>query len=930
MTLAFLKNVILALPGVVTVVAQLFSPVMSSPSDFQTPFRPDELVTEYKENPIGIDVIHPRLSWKISTPDRGWQQSAYQVQVAGSIDQLISGGQLIWDSSKVTSGDSVHREYAGPALQSSARYYWRVRVWDEADDVSDWSNFAYWEMGLLEETDWVARWITPDWESDSSVSQPALLFRGALNVTHAVRSARVYVTSRGLYEMSINGQRVSEDLFTPGWTAYHTRIQYQTYDVTDLLQQGSNILGVTVGDGWYRGPLMGGSRNHYGDRLGLLAQVRIEYTDGNVEIFGTDEQWKASTGPIQMSEIYQGEIYDARLERQDWTRSDYEVNDWQAVRLFDTPPVQLIAPAGPPVRRIEEIRPIEILRTPNGEVVLDLGQNMVGWVKLTVDANGAPAGQRIVLRHAEVLGSDGNLYTDNLRAAKQQVEYILDGTERGTVFEPHFTFHGFQYVAIDGYPGDLTVDDVAGVVVHSNMQVTGEFETSDARLNQLQRNILWGQKGNFLDVPTDCPQRDERLGWTGDAQVFCRTATFNMQVAPFFTKWLGDLSADQAPNGSIPPFVPDYRTNGGQGMGATGWADAGVIIPWTIYLAYGDERILLDQYESMQAWVKYMHGRAGEDLVWTGDFHYGDWLAYATTDPGYPGATTDTDGIATAFFAHSTGLLAKMARILGRAAEADEYEALRARIVEAYQREFVTVTGRVAENTQTAYVLALQFDLLPESLRPIAAQRLVDDIRSRGNHLTTGFLGTPYLNHVLTRFGYVDVAYDLLLQDTYPSWLYPVTQGATTIWERWDGRRPDGSFQSAGMNSFNHYAYGAVGDWMYQTVAGLDTDSSGAGYKHVKIHPHPGGNLTYAGAAFDSMYGHTESRWDYGNDGFTLRVTIPANTTATVRLPNAANREITESGLPVEQAVGVTSVEVEERDIVIGIGSGQYTFLTRN
>ena len=889
---------------------------------------PLDLVSEYKTDPIGIDVKQPRLSWKISTNERGWRQSAYQVQVAASADDLRGSRAIIWDSGKLVSAESVHREYAGPEVRSSMRYFWRVRVWDSADQASSWSDTAYWEMGLLDAADWTAQWITPDSDGNTSTSQPAVLLRGIFDVDQTIRSARAYVTSRGLYEVAINGRRVGDELFTPGWTAYHKRIQYQTYDVTEHVRQGGNAVGVTLGDGWYRGVIgFSEQRNYYGDRLGLLLQIRIEYDDGQVDVFGTDEQWRASTGPIRMSDIYMGEVYDARLERPGWTLPGYTSAAWQAVRLLEGPQVRLVAPAGPPVRRVEEIQPVEVIRTPNGDTVFDLGQNIVGWVKLTVDSAAATAGDAIVLRHAEVLDGNGNLYVENLRTATQRVEYILAGDERRTVFEPHFTFQGFRYVAVEGYPGELTLDDLTGVVIHSDMANTGKFEVSNEQLNQLQHNIQWGQKGNFLDVPTDCPQRDERMGWTGDAQVFCRTAGFNMQVAPFFTKWLGDVAADQYANGSIPWVVPDVLTSGSRGAGATGWADAGIIIPWTIYLVYGDERILEAQYDSMRAWVAFMRERAGEDLVWTGDFHFGDWLAYATTDPAYPGATTGTDGIATAFFAHSTGLLAKMARILGRHDDARRYDTLRERIVAAYRHEFVTETGRVAENTQTAYVLALHFDLLPASLRAEAARRLVADIRARENHLTTGFLGTPYLLHVLTRFGYVDVAYDLLLQDTYPSWLYPVTQGATTIWERWDGQRPDGSFQDPGMNSFNHYAYGAVGDWMYQVVAGLDANPEAPGYRHARIQPQPGGGLTYAKVALETMYGRTESDWELTDSQIVLRVVMPPNTTATVRIPEAVARRVNEHEIPVGQVEGVTNVSEEDGDVVVEIGSGAYLFV---
>ncbi len=466
------------------------------------------------------------------------------------------------------------------------------------------------------------------------------------------------------------------------------------------------------------------------------------------------------------------------------------------------------------------------------------------------------------------------------------------------------------------------VGDPGRLNTHSDMTPTGQFETSNSLLNQLQHNIVWGQKGNFLDVPTDCPQRDERLGWTGDAQVFARTAAFNMDVAGFFTKWLQDLAADQKENGSIPFVVPDVL---GQG-GSTAWADAGVIIPWTMYLVYGDTRILENQYESMKAWVEYMRRQAGDNYLWTTGFHFGDWLAYSTTNPGYPGATTGKDLIATAFFAHSTDLLARTAAVLGKDADAKEYAALVEKIKPAFQREFVTSTGRVGENTQTAYALALMFDLLPDELRPRAAERLEADIASHQGHLTTGFVGTPYLCQVLSNNGRLDAAYKLLMQETYPSWLYPVTQGATTIWERWDGQKPDGTFQDAGMNSFNHYAYGAIGEWMYRVVAGIEIDPSTPGYKHVLIQPQPGGGLTSVRASFESMYGEVESDWKLAGNQFEMTARVPPNTRATVRLPGATLQQVTEGGKPVGSAPGVAKAYQDGQAVVVEVGSGEYRF----
>jgi alpha-L-rhamnosidase len=881
-----------------------------------SPVSVANLRCEYKVDPLGIDVTAPRLSWQLRSEARGVVQSAYQVQVTRD-------GRTAWDTGRVASDRSVQVPYAGPALESSRRYTWRVRVWDGAGRASAWSAPASWEMGLLKPEDWKARWIEAAANEDTKTSQPAPMLRGTFAVKGKVRSARAYVTSLGLYELEINGRRVGDQLLTPGWTSYRKRLQYQTYDVTSLLRSGPNAMGATLGDGWYRGYLAWRDRrNVFGDRLALLCQLRIEYEGGRVETAGTDGTWKSATGPIRMSDIYMGETYDARLERPGWSAPGYDDKDWVSVRVVEPQKRALIAPAGPPVRKIEEIQPVRILKTPSGETVFDMGQNMVGHVRLKVRG---PAGTSVTLRHAEVLDKAGNFYTANLRAAKQQVTYILKGGA-DEVYEPHFTFQGFRYVAVQGWPGEPTLDGLLGVVVHSDMPVTGQFTTSSPMLNQLQQNIRWGQKGNFVDVPTDCPQRDERLGWTGDAQVFSRTAAFNMDVAGFFTKWLGDVAADQNSKGSVPFVVPDVLSHGDQfSGGSAAWADAATIIPWNMYLSYGDTRLLERQYPSMKAWVEYMRHEAGEKNLWTTGFHFGDWLAFATTASDYPGATTGKDLIATAMYAHSTDLVQRAAVVLGKKEDAAEYAALLPKIKEAFRHEFVTASGRVGENTQTAYALALQFELLPEDLRAEAARRLAAEVKTRG-HLTTGFVGTPYLCHVLSRCGFRDVAYRLLNRQEYPSWLYPVKQGATTIWERWDGLKPDGSFQDPRMNSFNHYAYGAIGEWMYRVVAGLELDPQEPGYKHVLVQPQPGGGLTSAEARLQTLYGEVASGWSVADGKATVSATVPPNTHGTVRLPAAALAGVTESGIAIASAPGVKSARQEGDTAVVEVGSGSYRF----
>ncbi len=886
-------------------------------------FKAVELKTEYKKNPLGMDNPKPRFSWQLEATARGLKQMAYHLRVAKSERDLEAGKNLTWDSGPVKSDESLHREYAGPALESGARYYWQVRVWDASGKDTGWSAPAFFEMGLLNAADWKASWIEPDLAEDAKTSNPSPMLRREFKLSGAIEKARAYVTSHGLYELHLNGERVGDQVFTPGWTSYNKQLQYQTYDVTNLLKAGDNAIGVWLGDGWYRGNLAwGGKRNIYGDKLGLLLQIEVTYKDGHKELIISDDKWKAATGAILMSEIYHGETYDARLEKSGWASPGFADAEWKGVKVAQHSKAILTAPAGPAVRKIEELKPVKIFKTPAGETVVDFGQNLVGWVRLKVQG---AAGTTITIRHAEVLDKAGNFYTENMRAAKTTLRYTLKGGG-AEVYEPHFTFFGYRYAAVEGWPGELTTDSLTSIVVHSDMARTGEFETNQPLINQLQHNIQWGQKGNFLDVPTDCPQRDERLGWTGDAQVFSRTAAFNMDVAGFFTKWLRDLAFDQYESGSVPHVIPDVLgTSERPAGGSAAWADSSVIIPWTMYLSYGDKRFLEAQYPSMVKWVEYQKRRAGDDYIWDGDQHFGDWLAFATTRSDYPGATTSKDLIATAMFANSTNLLQRAAQILGKPEDAAKYGDQLAKIKAAFKREFVTETARVGEDTQTAYALALQFDLLPEALRPMAAKRLAKEIRER-KHLTTGFVGTPYLCHVLSRYGYLDEAYLLLNREQYPSWLYPVKQGATTIWERWDGLKSDGTFQDKGMNSFNHYAYGAIGEWMYRVMAGIEIDDAAPGYKHILIQPQPGGGFTNVKASHQSLYGKVSSAWTLKDGKFELAVEIPANTRATVRLPKAQLAGVMESGQALTSTNGITDTRQDGDAVVVEIGSGQYRF----
>jgi alpha-L-rhamnosidase len=880
----------------------------------------ENLLTENRTNPTGMDILVPRFSWQLNADKRNVMQTAYEIRVSSDASALLNNKKILWSSGKKESDSSVFVAYQGPTPESRKKYYWQVRVWDNGGKVFPWSDPAYWQMGLLQTSDWQAKWIQPGYDEDS-ISRPSPLFRKTFTSNKKIQSAFAYITAHGIYEAQINGHRVGNAFLTPGWTSYKKRLQYQVYDVANLLTTGSNAIGVALGSGWYRGYIgFSDNKNFYGRDISLLFQLEITYSDGTVETIVSDGSWKSSTGSIKSSELYNGETVDNRDEKTGWATASYNDNDWSGVKVANFSNDNLIATYNEPVLKHETFKALRIFTTPKGEKVIDFGQNLVGWVVLKVKGK---AGDKITISHAEVLDKAGNFYTDNLRAAKAQDIYILKGNGE-EIFEPRFTFHGFQFIRVEGYPGELQLENFTAVALYSDMKKTGSFKSSDALINQLQHNIEWGQKGNFLDVPTDCPQRDERLGWTGDAQVFSRTAAYNMNVNDFFGKWLKDVAADQTSAGAIPFVVPNVL--GAMAGGSTGWADVGTIIPWNMYLAYGDKRILEQQYNSMKAWVEYMHHNSKNDL-WNTGFHFGDWLFYRPDDDNDGrAAVTDKYLIAQCFYAQSTQLVINAAKVLGKEDDLANYTSLLQKIKDAFVKEYMTPNGRLVSGTQTAYVLSLNFDMLPESLREQAANRLVDNVRSYGYHLTTGFLGTPYLCHVLSRFGHTDVAYKLLLQQTYPSWLYPVKMGATTIWERWDGRKPDSTFQTPGMNSFNHYSYGAIGDWMYRVVAGIDTYSDKPGYKHIRIMPHTGEGLSSAAADLQTYYGNVSSHWKQENGKFVLDVEIPSNTTATIAVPASDANMVQENGKSLSSVKEIQVGANENGYVLLTVGSGKYHF----
>jgi alpha-L-rhamnosidase len=830
--------------------------------------RAVDLRCEHRQDTPCIDDPAPRLSWAL---EDGQRQTAYRIVVDG-----------LWDSGRVESADSIDVAYGGPSLPPASELSWTVEVWE--GDASAVSEPARFRTGPGE---WTARWVRRDRTYDPAVPvpgtdeeldesdmmmrrlSPSPYLRRDFSVDRDVRRATLYATARGVVELAVNGSRVGDAVLAPGWTDYRERIEYAAHDVTSLVHTGAeNELSAILADGWYAGFVGFDARqpgNHYGKEPELLCELHVEYADGGREIVATDERWTARTGPIVYSDMLMGERYDARREH----------GSWHPVAVRERDDVRLVPERGQPIRVTEELAPVSVTERAPGVHVVDLGQNMVGWARLAVSGE---RGTRVQLRFAEMLEPDGSLYLTNLRSARQLDTFVLAGSGR-EVFEPRFTFHGFRYVEVSG------ADDfeLTGCVVHSDTPASGEFECSSELVNQLWRNIRWGQRGNFLSVPTDCPQRDERLGWLADAQVFLPTATLNMDVAAFITKWGDDLLDSQSPEGAYPDVAPRLVF---ERDGAPAWADAGIIVPWLMWQRYGDVRLLERHWDAMERYMAFLL-RHNPDLLWTArrGNDYGDWLSV--------GAHTPRDVLATAYWAYDARLMSEIATALGRPERAEHYERLRTGIVAAWQRAYLGDDAYIEGDTQTVYLLALHMDLLPEPLRARAAERLVENIERHDFHLTTGFVGVGLLCPVLSEAGYSDVAHRLLLNESFPSWGYSIRHGATTIWERWDGWTEDAGFQTPMMNSFNHYSLGSVGQWLYEYVAGIRAGAPG--YAHVVIAPEPGG-LEWARAVYRSVRGPISSAWRRDGDTLDLEVEIPANVTATVIVPG---------GEPVEVGAGL-------------------------
>lgn len=809
-----------------------------------------DLRTEYCKNPIGLDIRNPRFSWKMDSDEENTKQKSFRIIVK-------SKEKTVWDISEETE-QSVLVRYEGEDLLAETKYQVYIEVTDNHGNKAQ-GNMEF-ETGIFSGEDFLAAMITHDFPKEETACP---IFFKEFKIEKRLRQARIYSTAHGVYDLSLNNKRIGKDRMTPGWTSYHHRLQYQIYDITELLGE-MNCIEMTVGNGWYKG-IFGFccTPDIYGDRVGAFAEIHLTYEDGSQEVIATDESWKVKTGEIRCSEIYMGETID--------TDSPEIKEGIVSVKEFDKS--VLTAQENEAVRITERIPVKEILVTPEKEQVIDFGQNMTGVVEVKVCGK---KGQRITIRHAETLDKDGNFYAETLRQAKSIDTYICNGEEQ--VFLPHFTFHGFRYICVEGVE-DLKTAQFTACVMHSDMEKTGEFFCSNQKVNQLQSNISWGQRGNFLDIPTDCPQRDERLGWTGDAQIFSWTAAFNRNTALFFTKWMHDVQAESSLEKGVPHVVPDII---GQ-YSSSAWSDVAVIVPWMVYQVYGDVGILEESWKCMHEWVDYITNNCGENGLWQSGYQYGDWLALDKEESADRTGATDKYMIANAYYLYVTDLVKQTAEVLEKQDDVQKYEKLYNEKLELFRQEYYTTTGRIVSETQTACVLSLYFQLAREKDRKRILQTLEANIETHKNHLSTGFVGTPYLCHALSENGAHDLAAAVFMKEDYPSWLYAVNKGATTIWERWNSIMPDGSFDESGMNSLNHYAYGSIGDWMYRKVAGVSQLKPG--YKHFQVKPMFVKGIEEAGVEFESVYGTIESRWSCKNGVIHLKVKVPANTTAVIYLP---------------------------------------------
>jgi alpha-L-rhamnosidase len=835
--------------------------------------KPAAVTFEHLRDGLGIGVSRPRLTW--SLPAGAGAMDGYEIELARAGGTHRTG--------RIHGTDSVLVPWAGEPLVSRERVGVRVRVWTGADQPSPWSDPSTVEAGLLLPADWQAVPVGAAWDEDPDSDRRPARVRRDFTLDRPIAHARLYATAHGLYEAEINGRRVGDDALAPGWTVYRERLRYHTYDVTAHLAEGANTIGAWLGDGWYRGHIGfdGGYRNVFGSDLSLIAQLEVVHDDGTTTVIATDGSWSAAPGPILASGLYQGETFDARLDDPAWSTPSASPDGWTPAATGTRDPNTLVAPQGPAVRCVQQLSPVSVTRKEDGRYLLDFGQNLVGRLSITVDG---PAGTTVTLRHAEVL-QDGELATRPLRGAHATDRYVLAGGGPRT-WQPRFTLHGFRYAEVAGWPGGLADGAVTAQVHHTDMRRTGWFECSDDLVNRLHENVRWSMRGNFVDIPTDCPARDERLGWTGDLQVFAPTASFLYDCAGMLDSWLADVAVDQLPDGTVPWYVPVIP--GGPMWtpirpGAA-WGDVAALTPWVLYQRFGDLELLRRHYPAGRRWVDLMARLAGPGRLWDTGFQLGDWLD-PNAPPDDPAATrTDPYLVATGYFSWSARNLARSARALGDHEEAARYGTLADEVAAAFRRRYVLPTGRMTSDSPTAYSLAIAFDLLDgAAARQAAGDRLSDLVRQDGARIATGFVGTPLICDALTDTGHLDTAYQLLTQTECPSWLYPVTQGATTIWERWDSLRSDGTLNPGGMTSFNHYALGAVADWLHRVVGGIVPTAPG--YRALTYRPRPGGGITWAKTRHETPYGTAALSWELSGDGMIARITVPGGCTATVDLP---------------------------------------------
>ncbi|MFC1734523.1 glycoside hydrolase family 78 protein [Candidatus Hydrogenedentota bacterium] len=910
-----------------TALSYILTSILLAIATPEAPEAPTNLKCEYRTAPQGIDIKKPLLSWEVNDPRRGAVQAACQILVASRLDLLNVDKGDVWDTGKLPGDVSINVVYEGKSLESGREYFWKVRTWDGNDKVSSYSEPATWSMGLLEASDWAGEWISMPGsleklseEDDKAVYRSSTYLRKNFDVGKGIERAVVYVTGLGMYELSLNGEKVGTDIMTPGWTDYRKRVQYQTYDVTHALQEGNNAVGAVLGSGWWHQRFGWKTAFRYSETFPcLMLTIVIEYADGTKGVISTDDTWRAHKSPILENSIYFGETYDARLEIPGWNRPGFDDSEWAPAVSVDHVTGKLVAQRCAPIRVTEEIPVVKITQPSEGVYIYDFGQNMAGKCRFKVNG---PRGTRIQTRVSENLYPNGTLDNANYRSAVSTDVYILKG-EDVEIWEPKFTYRGFRYVELTGNPGTPTKDTLTALALHTATPKAGKFECSNDLLNKIYKNTLWGQRSNMHSVLTDCPQRDERLGWTGDGQAFVATACWNMDMASFLAKWETDISDSLTEEGDAPNMAPEVVD---RFPGSPGWGDAITIVPWTLYQYYGDKRVIEDNFDSMKAWVECMRRRSKDNLyALSGEKRtfqgYGDWLA---TDK------TPRKLIAAAFYYHSTDLVAKMAEVIGREEDAKLYAGLAEDIREAFNKAYIKkdyiflATADYGSGSQTSNLLPMSFGLVPEEKRAGVMDKVRRDVLERDNHLSTGFLGTPFLLPELTKAGHHEIAYKVAIQDTHPSWGHMISQGATTIWERWDSDTNKGR-----MNSRNHFAFGAVVEWFYESLAGINLDPDNPGFKHVTVYPRPAGDLTWARARYASPYGTIQSGWRIEGDMLLVNVDIPANANATIHILSSEPGTVKEGGAPATEAEGVVRLGMEEGTAVYRVGSGSYSFAAK-